>query len=135
MTIGEAARRSGVSAKMIRYYESIGLGPRPSRSDSNYRHYDGNDVDTLRFIGRAREFGLPIGRIRTLVGLWQDEERASRDVKEVALAHVADLRRQAARLSAMADALATLADRCSGDGRPQCPILDGLENKGQGRRP
>jgi MerR family transcriptional regulator, copper efflux regulator len=128
MNIGQAARASGVSAKMIRYYESIGLIPEAPRTGSGYRTYDDAAVNTLRFIHRARDFGLPIERIRLLVGLWQDRGRASGDVKAIALEHVADLRDQASRLTEMADALQHLADCCHGDRSPECPILQDFES-------
>ena len=127
MTIGEAAAASGMKAKMIRYYESIGLVRQVQRTEAGYRLYSEADVDTLRFIHRARGFGLPIERIRLLVGLWQDGTRASRDVKRIALHHVAELRAEIARMAAMADALQQLADDCQGDHRPECPILRDLE--------
>ncbi len=127
MTIGQAAKASGVSAKMIRYYESVGLIPRAGRSEAGYRLYTEADVNTLRFIHRARAFGFPIERIRTLVALWQSAQ-PSRAVKDVALAHVAELGRRIAELTAMRDALQDLADACRGDHRPDCPILRDLEN-------
>ncbi len=126
MNIGEAARVSGVSAKMIRYYESIGLIPRAGRSEAGYRRYLDTDVNTLRFIHRAREFGFPIERIRLLVSLWQGE-RPSRDVKQIALEQVAALERKIAELHAMRETLQRLADDCDGDHRPDCPILRDLE--------
>ena len=125
MNIGMAASASGVSAKMIRYYESIGLVPRAGRTQAGYRVYSDTDVNTLRFIHRAREFGFPIERIRLLVGLWQGG-KPSREVKQVAVEHVADLERKIAELTAMRDALQELADHCHGDGRPECPILHDL---------
>jgi MerR family copper efflux transcriptional regulator len=128
MNIGEAAAASGVSAKMIRYYESIGLIPAPPRSAAGYRSYDANAVNTLRFIHRAREFGFPVERIRVLVSLWHDEA-PSRDVKRVALDHVAELDARIGRLTAMRDALRHLASCCHGDSRPDCPILDDLASK------
>ncbi len=129
MNIGQAAKRSGVSAKMIRYYESIGLVPRAGRTDAGYRVYTDADVNTLRFIHRAREFGFPIERIRVLVALWQ-EGRPSREVKELALEHAAELGHRIAELTAMRDALQDLADACHGDHRPECPILRDLETHG-----
>lgn len=128
MNIGRASEGSGVSAKMIRYYESIGLVPRAGRSAAGYRRYAEADVNTLRFIHRAREFGFPIERIRELVALWQDG-RPSREVKKVALAHAAELDRRIAELASMRDALRDLADRCRGDHRPECPILRDLEGR------
>lgn len=127
MNIGEAARASGVSAKMIRYYESVGLIPAAGRTEAGYRQYSPTDLNTLRFIGRAREFGLSMQRIKLLVSLWQDRNRASRDVKRIALEHVADLRRRIADLTAMADTLRDLAEACQGDHRPECPILEDLQ--------
>lgn len=127
MNIGEAAAASGVSAKMIRYYESIALIPKPTRSDAGYRRYTNTEVNTLRFIRRARDFGLPMSRIELLIGLWLDRDRPSREVKKIALDHVADLRAKIADLSAMANALEHLAEQCHGDGRPDCPILHDLE--------
>ena len=127
MNIGDAASASGVSAKMIRYYESTGLIPKPARSDAGYRRYTAADVNTLRFIRRARDFGLPMPRIELLIGLWLDRQRPSREVKKIALDHVAELRAKIADLSAMADALEHLAAQCHGDGRPDCPILHDLE--------
>jgi MerR family copper efflux transcriptional regulator len=126
MNIGQAAKASGVSAKMIRYYESIDLIPEAERTESGYRVYTDADVNTLRFIHRAREFGFPIERIRLLVSLWQDRH-PSREVKRVALNHVAELDRRIAELSTMRDALQVLADACRGDHRPECPILHDLE--------
>jgi MerR family copper efflux transcriptional regulator len=126
MNIGEAALASGVSAKMIRYYESTGLIPKAGRSEAGYRTYSGHDVDTLRFIRRARDFGVPMERVKLLVGLWQDKHRPSREVKAIALRQVAELEAKIAELSAMKDALAELAQACHGDGRPDCPILRDL---------
>jgi MerR family copper efflux transcriptional regulator len=128
MTIGQAAQASGVSAKMIRYYESIGLIPRASRTEAGYRLYTKADVNTLRFIHRARAFGFSIERIRTLVALWQGGQ-PSRAVKAVALAHVAEMDRRIAELTAMRDALRDLAEACHGDNRPECPILRDLEGR------
>ncbi len=127
MNIGQAATSSGVSAKMLRYYESIGLIPPAGRTDSGYRVYAPADVNTLRFIRRARDFGLSMERIKLLVGLWQDRERPSREVKRIATEHVAELRAKIAELTAMCDALEELAERCHGDQRPDCPILRDLE--------
>jgi MerR family transcriptional regulator, copper efflux regulator len=126
MNIGEAAKASGASAKMIRYYESIGLIPRARRTEAGYRVYADADVNTLRFIHRAREFGFPIERIRLLVSLWRDR-RPSSEVKRVALEHGRELRRRIEELGAMADALQELADKCEGDHRPECPILRDFE--------
>lgn len=125
MNIGAASLASGVSAKMIRYYESIGLIARARRTDAGYRIYSEADVATLSFIHRARAFGFPIERIRKLVSLWQGLQ-PSRAVKQVAIEHVSDLDRQVADLTAMRDALQRLADQCRGDFRPECPILGDL---------
>jgi MerR family transcriptional regulator, copper efflux regulator len=127
MNIGEAARASGVSAKMLRYYESIDLIPPAQRSSSGYRTYGAREVDTLRFIRRARDFGLPMDRVRLLVGLWRDRGRPSREVKDIALAQVSELEAKIAELTAMKDALAALAAACHGDDHPECPILADLE--------
>ena len=124
--IGEAARLSGVSAKMVRYYESLGLLPPVARTESNYRRYRDADIRTLRFIRRARDLGFAIVEIAELLKLWQDRRRPSAEVKRIALAHVADLDRRLAELAAMKRALLHLADSCHGDERPDCPILDNL---------
>ncbi len=126
MNIGEASKASGISAKMIRYYESIGLVRTAERSASGYRRYTASDVNTLRFIHRARGFGFSIERIRVLVGLWRGG-RPSREVKRIATEHVAELRARIAGLAVMADALEELAEHCRGDHRPECPILRDLE--------
>jgi len=126
MNIGNAARASGVSAKMIRYYESIGLIPKAARSEAGYRHYTEADVHTLRFIRRARDLGFPVERISELLALWHDTSRASADVKQVALAHVETLETKARELMAMSRTLRHLAETCHGDARPHCPILDDL---------
>jgi MerR family copper efflux transcriptional regulator len=126
MNIGEVARLSGVSAKMIRYYESVGLIPEAVRTGAGYRVYSQADAHMLQFIGRARDLGLPMERIKLLVGLWRNRGRASRDVKQIALQHVSELRAKVAELSAMADTLQDLADRCEGNDRPDCPILKNL---------
>lgn len=127
MNIGQASTASGVSAKMIRYYESIGLIPEAGRTSSGYRTYGEREVELLRFIHRARGFGMPMDRIRLLVNLWRDRNRPSREVKRIALAHVGELRTKIAELTAMAEALQDLADACNGDHRPECPILRDLE--------
>ena len=127
MNIGQAAASAGVNAKAIRYYESIGLIPAAARTAAGYRVYSAADVVTLRFIRRARDFGIPVERIRVLVGLWQDRGRASAEVKQVAQAHVAELDAKIAELTAMRDALKDLSDACHGDARPECPILRDLE--------
>jgi MerR family transcriptional regulator, copper efflux regulator len=126
MNIGEAARASSVSPKMLRYYESIGLIPSPGRTTAGYRTYTEADVATLRFIRRARDFGLPMVRVKLLVGLWQDTNRPSREVKDIAMRQIADLEAKIKELAAMKDALATLAAACHGDNRPDCPILSDM---------
>ena len=126
MNIGQASRDSGVSQRMIRHYEAIGLIPKAARRDSGYRDYDDRDVHTLRFIRRARDLGFPIEEIRQLLGLWQDRTRASADVKSLALARAAELKRKARELDEMRKSLEALAKHCHGDNRPDCPILGGL---------
>jgi MerR family transcriptional regulator, copper efflux regulator len=130
VNIGEAAAASGVSAKMIRHYESIGLIPKAARSHSGYRRYDPRDVHTFRFIHRARRLGFSLPRIEALLALWHDRGRASADVKAVAVAHVADLKARILELEAMARTLEHLAAHCHGDHRPDCPILDDLAGGG-----
>ena len=131
MKIGEASIASGVSQRMIRHYEKIGLVPAASRRDSGYRDYDEREVHTLRFIGRARDMGFPIEEIRTLLGLWHDRHRSSADVKQLALSRAAELKRKARELDEMRRSLEHLAARCHGDDRPDCPILGGLEGAGK----
>jgi MerR family copper efflux transcriptional regulator len=126
MNIGDAAAASGVSAKMLRYYESIGLIGAAERSASGYRTYGVREVETLRFIRRARDFGIPMDRVKLLVGLWQDRTRPSREVKRIALQQVSELEAKISELTAMKDALAGLAHACRGDSRPDCPILRDL---------
>lgn len=127
MNIGDAAKASGVSAKMIRYYEETGLIPPANRSGSGYRVYSEQDVHMLRFIRRARDLGFSVGGIEELLGLWRDRTRQSADVKRLALAHVADLRQKIRELEDMAGTLEALAAHCHGDHRPDCPILGDLE--------
>ncbi|MCC4106147.1 Cu(I)-responsive transcriptional regulator [Serratia ureilytica] len=126
MNIGQAAKLSGVSAKMIRYYEQIGLIPRAARSDAGYRHYGMSDVHSLRFIRRSRDLGFSVEQISALLLLWHDRERASADVKAVALSHIAVLKTKIAELQAMAQTLERLAGHCRGNTRPDCPILADL---------
>ena len=126
MNIGQAARASGVSAKMIRYYEQTGLIPRADRKASGYRDYSDTEVHVLRFIRRARDLGFSVPEIEELLGLWRDRSRQSADVKRIALQHVEELRGRIAEMEAMADSLKTLADCCTGDDRPDCPILADL---------
>ncbi len=127
MNIGQAAQASGVSAKMIRYYEQVGLIPPAARTAAGYRDYAQADVHMLRFIRRSRDLGFSITEISDLLGLWRDRSRRSADVKTIALTHIADLRRKIAGLEQMAATLEHLATCCSGDHRPDCPILDDLE--------
>lgn len=130
MNIGEAAQASGVSAKMIRHYESIGLVDAPPRSDGGYRRYDERAVHTLRFVRRARNLGFSLDEIRNLLSLWHDRGRASADVKALTLRHVAELEVKIAELAAMRDTLRALAEACSGDDRPDCPILSDMASDG-----
>ena len=127
MNIGQAANASGVSAKMIRYYESIDLTPRSARRDSGYRDYGPADIHRLAFIRRARDLGFSIDQIRQLLRLWSDGHRSSAEVKTIALEHVVELRQRARHLNEMAEALKHLASACEGDSRPECPIIRGLE--------
>ena len=124
--IGEAAARSGVSAKMIRHYESLSLLPKVGRTTSGYRQYGPREVHTLRFVRRARELGFSMIEIAALLKLWQNRRRASADVKRIALSHVADLDRRMSEMAAMKRTLEALAACCHGDDRPDCPILDEL---------
>ncbi|EKS67511.1 MULTISPECIES: Cu(I)-responsive transcriptional regulator [Caballeronia] len=126
MNIGEAARASGVTAKMIRYYESVGLLNPVGRTSSGYRVYGDHEVHALRFVRQARRLGFLVDDIRKLLALWQDRSRASAEVKSIALEHVAELDRRIAELTEMRDTLSHLANHCHGDARPDCPILDKL---------
>ncbi len=126
MNIGAAAQRTGLAAKTIRYYEEIGLIPRARRTESGYRAYSEADVQTLRFVQKARSLGFPVKDVGALLTLWQDRGRASADVKAVALAHVDEIDRKIAELEAMRQTVLHLAERCHGDDRPDCPILDDL---------
>lgn len=126
MNIGEAARQSGVSAKMIRHYESLGL-IRPERRPNNYRHYGPREVAVLRFIRHARELAFPLAEVKRLLALWQDPSRQSAEVQRIALGHVEALEEKARSLQAVAASLRHLARHCHGDSRPDCPIIDHLE--------
>jgi len=132
LNIGQASERVGVSAKMIRYYEEIGLIPPTERTEAGYRMYGEKDLHTLRFIRRARDLGFSIEEIGDLLALWNDRSRHSADVKRLALKHVADLRTKIAELEGMADSIQHLADCCAGNHRPECPILEDLEAPVQG---
>ena len=126
MNIGQAARASGVSAKMIRHYEAQGLIPPAARTAAGYRDYGPRDVHILRFIGRARDLGFTLPDIAALLDLWSDRDRHAAEVKAIAEARLADIRRRIAELQGMAQTLGRLADCCAGDDRPDCPILDDL---------
>ena len=126
MNIGEAARRSGVPPKSIRYYESVGLIEPASRSDSGYRIYATHDVEQLRFIQRARSLGFTVAEVASLLALWRDKDRASAQVKQLARDHVARIDRKIDELNSIRDTLAHLIERCHGDDRPDCPILEDL---------
>ena len=126
MNIGEASAASGVSPKMIRYYESVGLMPEAGRSAGGYRIYADTDVHMLRFIRRARDLGFALDDIRLLLGLWRDRTRPSAAVKEIAVRHIDELTAKIAELQAMKRSLMHLAEACHGDHRPDCPILDDL---------
>ena len=129
--IGDASRTSGVSAKMIRHYESLGLLPEPQRTAAGYRIYDDTDVHTLRFIRRARDLGFPMKEVERLLGLWRNRRRASADVRKVAQQHIADLDRRIGELQEMRRTLEHLVHHCRGDQRPECPILDDLADDGE----
>jgi len=126
--IGEAAELTGVSAKMIRHYESIGVIPAAGRTFAGYRIYSGSDLHRLRFIKRARSLGFSMKHIEALLSLWGDPKRASRDVKRLAQSHADELERKILEMQAMQRTLRDLAHRCHGDERPDCPVLDDLSN-------
>ena len=126
MNIGEASKQSGVSAKMIRHYEGLGLLPAAPRTEAGYRQYDAAAVHTLRFIRRARDLGFGTDEIHALLALWRNRKRASGQVKRIALAHATDLQRRIDAMQAMQRTLEHLARCCAGDARPDCPILDDL---------
>jgi Cu(I)-responsive transcriptional regulator len=126
MNIGQAATASGLSAKMIRYYESIDLVPAVGRTPGGYREYDDSAIQRLRFIRRARDLGFSLERVSELLALWSDRGRHSADVKSLALAHISELESRASDLTAMIKTLRSLARSCGGDDRPDCPIIEEL---------
>ena len=126
MNIGEAAKRSGVSAKMVRHYESLGLLPTVARTDAGYRQYGDREVHTLRFIRHGRDLGFSMAEIGELVKLWQNQRRSSANVRKIAQKHLADIDARMAEMAAMRKTLQHLVHCCSGDDRPDCPILDEL---------
>ena len=126
MNIGQASKASGVSAKMIRYYDEIGLVRPSARTEANYREYDQREINELRFIRRARSLGFSMAEITRLLSLWRDRERPSREVKAIADKHLADLDARISEMQAMADTLRQLSRCCAGDDRPDCPILADL---------
>ena len=128
MHIGSVAKKSGIAAKTIRYYESIGLIESAERTESGYRVYGQRDVETLRFIQRARSLGFSVADVGNLLALWRDKQRASAQVKALATRHVEEIDLKIAELRAMRDALDDLVQRCHGDDRPDCPILTDLAN-------
>lgn len=125
MNIGEASKSTGLSAKMIRYYECVGL-LKPDRTEAGYRRYGHQDLHTLAFLRRARDLGFSVEQMRDLLALWTDSGRASADVKAMALRHIDALERKATALNQMAGTLRHLAQHCHGDHRPECPIIEGL---------
>jgi MerR family copper efflux transcriptional regulator len=129
MDIGRAAKASGVSVKMIRHYEAIGLLPKIARTLANYRLYTEDDVHTLRFVRRARALGFSMNDIRELLSLWQSKARSSAAVKRIARGHIGELREKIAELQGMVKTLEHLVHHCHGDHRPECPILDDLAGK------
>jgi MerR family gold-responsive transcriptional activator of gol and ges genes len=131
MNIGSASAASGVSSKMIRHYEAIGLLPPAQRRPNDYRHYGGRDVHELRFINRARSLGFSISEIGELLTLWRDKGRPSREVRRVATKHLDDLEARIGSMRAMADTLRKLVRACHGDDRPDCPIIDDLGGETQ----
>ncbi|VUZ26151.1 HTH-type transcriptional regulator HmrR [uncultured Comamonas sp.] len=124
--IGTAAARAGVSARMVRHYETLGLLPTVARTDSGYRQYTASDVHTLRFIRRCRDLGFSMEEIRLLLTLWRDKHRTSAQVKRIAQTHIAQLNERIAAMQAMQRSLQALVSCCKGDERPDCPILDDL---------
>lgn len=126
VAIGEAAQRSGVSARMVRHYEGLGLLPAVARTESGYRQYGEADIHTLRFIKRSRDLGFSMEEIAELVGLWHNRRRASASVKRIAQKHLGELEQRIADMQSMRNTLSHLVHCCHGDARPDCPILDDL---------
>ncbi len=126
MNIGEAASESGVNAKTIRYYESIGLIPPAIRAENGYRNYSVSEIQTLKFIQHARRLGFSVNDVGGLLALWRDKSRASADVKALALQHISDVEKRIGELESIRNTLIDLTDRCHGDDRPDCPILEDL---------
>ncbi|QIL84066.1 Cu(I)-responsive transcriptional regulator [Diaphorobacter sp. HDW4A] len=135
VAIGVAAERAGVSARMVRHYESLGLLPEVARTDSGYRQYGEADVHTLRFIRRSRDLGFSMEEIATLLSLWKDKERASAQVKKVAQTHIENLEERIAAMQAIKRSLQSLVHCCHGDDRPDCPILDDLASVSETAHP
>jgi MerR family copper efflux transcriptional regulator len=130
MNIGQAAKRSGLSAKMIRYYESTGLLQAANRTDAGYRLYGDEDLHTLAFIKRSRDLGFSLEEVGKLLTLWQDRGRASADVKALAHQHIVELNQKIAEMTGLRDTLQDLVEHCQGNDRPDCPILKDLESGG-----
>lgn len=128
MNIGAAAKATGISAKMIRYYESIGLLPAPARSPSGYRHYTDDDLNRLHFIRRGRDLGFSMAQLTELLSLWRDQDRASADVKHIAEQHIDNMNQRIRQMQEMVATLSHLARSCHGDDRPHCPIIDALQH-------
>jgi MerR family copper efflux transcriptional regulator len=126
MNIGTAARKSGVPAKTIRYYESIGLIPPATRAGNGYRNYSDVDIATLKFIQRARSLGFPVKDVGDLLELWREKDRSSADVKSLALNHIKAIEQRIGEMESIRGTLIHLTERCHGDERPDCPILDDL---------
>lgn len=126
MNIGEVAKASGINAKLIRHYESIGIIPKASRTESGYRVYSDTDVNILSFVKHARSLGFSMKEIKKLVSLWRNKSRASSEVKALASSHIKEMEQKIAELQEMVKTLKHLSKNCHGDHRPDCPILDGL---------
>lgn len=127
MNIGAAAKATGISAKMIRYYESIGLVQPPARSAAGYRHYSSDDLNMLHFIRRGRDLGFSMAQLAELLSLWRDQHRASADVKRIAEQHIDDMNQRIRQMQEMVATLSHLAHSCQGDTRPHCPIIEALQ--------